>query len=97
MAIQLKNPKNPENLRDTVAMLDYTFASYVNLAGNVIVLLRVKPDNFKQYKELFVAFMYFFESTFGIDVDERCGSREWLAPLAFDPNIKVNTNGHRLF
>ena len=97
MAIQLKNPKNPESLRDAAGMMESAYASYVTLSGNVIALLRVKPDNYKQYKELFEAFMYFFESAFGIDVDERCGSRDWLAPLAFDPNIKVNSNGHRLF
>jgi hypothetical protein len=97
IAIHLINPSNPDKLRDWFGSNPKVFMAYTLDTGGVMVVFKERAWSESSYEKLLNEIIDDLSSTIDIKVDPKCIKRDYRAPIAYDPDIKVNTNGNRHF
>jgi hypothetical protein len=97
MAIHIKNPSNPENVRDSLGSWPEVFMAYILDTGNVMVVFKEQAKSKDQYKLIAEEIKYELFDSYRLHVDPKCTDRDFRTEISYDPDIKVNTEAKSLF
>jgi hypothetical protein len=92
MAIHIINPSDPYKVRDTFGSWPEVYMAYVLDTGNVVVIFKERGYSKINYEDKVQDIIDELYDLFGLKVDQRCTNRDFLAPISYDSDIKVNIN-----
>ena len=88
LCIDIDNVENPTDIKDATSIDNFVYAAFVSPSGaGVKILIKINP---KKHLESFEALKIYYESFFGIVIDEQCKDVCRLCFVSYDEDIFIN-------